>query len=62
LKNPNLRQGLGIQAQETVRERFLLTRKLEQYLDLFSAFEPRFAVNRQRLSALSHSDLVAPRA
>ena len=62
LKNPNLRQALGIQAQKTVRERFLLTRKLEQYLDLFSAFEPRFAVNRQRLSALSHSGLVAPRA
>jgi hypothetical protein len=36
-----------------VRERFLLTRKIEQYLDLFNAFEPHFAVNQQQLTALS---------
>ena len=54
LTNPDLRQRLGAKAREVVRERFLLTRKLEQYLDLFSAFEPQFAVDYRRLSALNH--------
>jgi trehalose synthase len=39
LKNPQLRDRLGKKAQETVRKRFLLTRYLEQYLDLFRSFE-----------------------
>jgi trehalose synthase len=29
-------------ARETVRRQFLLTRYLEQYLDLFNSFEPSF--------------------
>jgi trehalose synthase len=62
LKNPELCQTIGAQARETVRQRFLLTRKLEQYLDLFSAFEPQFAVNHRRLSALNQSGLAAPGA
>jgi hypothetical protein len=33
------RQHLLGRARETVRERFLLTRYLEQYLDLFGTFE-----------------------
>ena len=52
LKNPALRQKLGARARDTVRERFLLTRKVEQYLDLFAAFEPRCAPDRRRLAAL----------
>jgi trehalose synthase len=60
LNNPELRQTLGANAREVVRERFLLTRKLEQYLDLFSAFEPQFTVDHNRLSALNHLSLVAP--
>jgi hypothetical protein len=43
-----------------VRERFLLTRMLEQYLDLFSAFEPQFAVDHRRLSALNHFSQAMP--
>jgi trehalose synthase len=39
LKSPQLRDRLGKKAQETVRKRFLLTRYLEQYLDLFRSFE-----------------------
>ena len=39
LKDKNLREQIGRKGRETVRERFLLTRYLEQYLDLFSAFE-----------------------
>lgn len=40
LKNPQLRDRLGKKAKEPVRKRFLLTRYLEQYLDLFRSFEP----------------------
>ena len=39
--------------RDTVRERFLLSREAEQYLDLFAAFEPQFGVNRAALAALS---------
>jgi trehalose synthase len=53
LEDEKLRTQIGAEGQKTVRQRFLLARKLEQYLDLFSAFEPQFAVNQQRLTALS---------
>ena len=39
MKDADLRARMGKQARETVRRRFLLTRYLEQYLDLFAAFE-----------------------
>lgn len=39
LKNERLRKGMGKKARETVKKKFLLTRYLEQYLDLFGAFE-----------------------
>jgi trehalose synthase len=39
IKDPDLRKRLGEKARETVREKFLLTRYLEQYLDLFNSFE-----------------------
>lgn len=48
LKDPALRKKVGHKARETVRRRFLLTRKVEQYLDLFSAFEPHFDLNHRR--------------
>jgi trehalose synthase len=44
LKDRGLRERLGKQARETVRQRFLLTRYLEQYLDLFNSFEAVFLV------------------
>jgi trehalose synthase len=53
IRDRKLRAELGSRAYETVRGRFLLTRKMEQYIDLFSAFEPQFAANHHRLSALS---------
>src|SRR5438094_94395 len=37
LKDEKLREEIGRKAQETVRKNFLLTRYLEQYLDLFGA-------------------------
>jgi trehalose synthase len=42
LKDEDLRDRLGQKARETVRQRFLLTRLLEQYLDLFNSFEITF--------------------
>ncbi|HDO21376.1 MAG TPA: glycosyltransferase, partial [Nitrospirae bacterium] len=45
IKNKRLQEQLGRNARESVKERFLLTRYLEQYLDLFSSIEPRFLVN-----------------
>jgi trehalose synthase len=42
VKDRELREQIGQKARETVRQRFLLTRLLEQYLDLFSSFETFF--------------------
>ena len=42
VKDPELRARMGEKARESVRERFLLTRYLEQYLDLFGSFEAVF--------------------
>src|SRR5213593_1096795 len=39
LKDEKLREEIGCKARETVREKFLLTRYVEQYLDLFGAFD-----------------------
>jgi len=39
IKDRKLRQRMGQKAKETVRKNFLLTRYLEQYLDLFRSFE-----------------------
>lgn len=36
VKNPQLRQRLGSRAKETVREKFLMSRLLEDWLDLFA--------------------------
>jgi len=38
LKNEKLREEMGRKARETVRQKFLLTRYAEEYLDLFRAF------------------------
>jgi trehalose synthase len=42
LKDPQQRETMSRRAQATVRERFLMTRYLEQYLDLFGSFEACF--------------------
>jgi len=39
LKDEKLREEMGQKARETVREKFLLTRYVEQYLDFFGAFD-----------------------
>lgn len=52
LKDDQLRRKLGGKARDTVRERFLMSRKLEQCLDLFGAFEPTFTLNHRRAGLL----------
>jgi len=47
LKDEELRRTLGKAAKETVRTRFLLTRYLEDYLDLFCSFETIYRLTRQ---------------
>ncbi len=39
LKDPGMCREMGLKARETVRQNFLLSRYLEQYLDLFNSFE-----------------------
>ena len=48
LKDPALRKRLGDHARESVRQRFLMTRLLEQYLDLLGAFETVFLFHPSR--------------
>ena len=43
LKDPNLRQRLGSRATDTVRENVLMSRLLEDWIDLLSPFEQRRA-------------------
>jgi len=42
VRDPELRRRLGARAQETVRARFLMTRLMEDWLDLIGSFEASF--------------------
>jgi trehalose synthase len=53
LKDRSIKERLGKEAQKSVEKRFLMSRELEQLLDLASAFAPCFSVNPQQLAALS---------
>ncbi|HQD25267.1 MULTISPECIES: glycosyltransferase [Methanoculleus] len=46
LRDPDLRKQLGHAARERVRENFLITRTVEQYLDLIASFEPEFRLKQ----------------
>jgi trehalose synthase len=46
LRDPDLGRRLGEKARESVRQRFLMPRLMEQYLDLFASFEARFQVKQ----------------
>lgn len=43
--NSKLREHMGKNARETVRQKFLLTRYFENYLDLLNSFEAKFILN-----------------
>jgi trehalose synthase len=42
VEDPALREALGARARETVRRRFLMTRLMEDWLDLIGSFEAEF--------------------
>lgn len=44
LRDQELRQKIGEKARETVRQKFLMVRLLEQYIDLFNSFETIYSV------------------
>ena len=46
LRDPDLAERLGRAARERVRECFLFTRTVEQYLDLIASFEPEFRLRK----------------
>jgi len=46
LKDKDLRERLGKEARESVRKKFLLTRYVEEYLDLFNSFEASYKLRR----------------
>jgi trehalose synthase len=52
VKDADLRRRLGEAARESVREKFLMSRLAEQYLDLYGGFEPRFELNRRQAKDL----------
>ncbi len=45
VKDPDLRSRLGREAHESVRQNFLITRSIEQDLDLINAFIPEFRLS-----------------
>jgi trehalose synthase len=47
IRDEKLRRALGEKARESVLKRFLMTRLLEQYLDLFASFETNFRLIRK---------------
>lgn len=53
VKDKALRRRLGEAGRESVRQKFLLSRNLEQYLDLFNAFETNFTL--KQTSALARA-------
>ena len=48
IKDKELRAIMGRRAREVVRKKFLMTRYLEQYLDLFSSIEPKFCLTDRK--------------
>ena len=44
IQDTRLQEKLGIKAKESVTKQFLMTRLLEQYLDLFNSFEVSFSL------------------
>ncbi len=53
LKDKSLKNKLGAAAHETVTRRFLMSRELEQLMDLAGAFETRFNADPKRLAELN---------
>jgi trehalose synthase len=53
IKNEKLKDEMGTRAKETVKKQFLLTRLLEQYLDMFSSFETIYKLKKNQTVSTS---------
>ncbi|MGE5304520.1 MAG: glycosyltransferase [Alphaproteobacteria bacterium] len=53
LKDKSLKEKLGTAARDTVQKRFLMSRELEQLLDLAGAFQTCFIADPKRLAAVN---------
>jgi trehalose synthase len=60
LSDEKLRRRMGAAAHEKVRQRYLITRYLEQYLDLFEGFQSSFRLRPSALEALMHGEPAMP--
>lgn len=56
LRDDGLCRQMGERARATVRQHFLLSRYLEQYLDLFASIQPRFEIAYRPSATLSCED------
>ncbi|MEW6141694.1 MAG: glycosyltransferase [Chloroflexota bacterium] len=54
IRNTRLRRRLGYQARETVRRYFLMTRLLEQYLDLLNSFDVSFRLRTKGIRSVNY--------
>jgi trehalose synthase len=52
LKNEKLREKMGRRGKETVKRHFLLTRLIEEYLDLFGSFETNFKLPKEAVTRI----------
>ncbi len=59
LKDKELRSFMGQKAKEKVRQQFLLTRYMEQYIDLFNSFETVFKLKSPVKEALKMNGVKA---
>jgi len=50
IQDTSLQEKMGIKAKESVTKQFLMTRLLEQYLDLFNSFEVSFNLKDKSMS------------
>ena len=60
LSDEELRQRMGEAAREKVRQRFLMTRYLEQYLDLLDGFETRYRLRPEVLGLSARTEASEP--
>ncbi len=52
IKDEPLRRELGSKARQTVKDKFLIIRYLEQYLDLFNSFEAEYKLNMEKYNKI----------
>ncbi|HDS02017.1 MAG TPA: hypothetical protein ENO07_08365, partial [candidate division Zixibacteria bacterium] len=49
LKDKKLRDKMGQKARESVKKKYLLSRYLENYLDLFNSYETSYTLKSHRI-------------